>query len=173
VSRVHALADHLAPDSISLLERSAQQRVNDATCLSTDGRTLIALYLLGYAVEMCLAAAFFRSDGFAPNTPIDRETRKRRMAQARQIQAEDGVPLMSSDPHPLIGWARYLQWKRRLSETLSQPELERLREAVRRAQIVYRHWRPELRYKSTHVRVAQLTEVRLAAEWFIQNLGRI
>jgi len=173
VSRVHALADHLAPDSISLLERSAQQRVSDATCLSKDGRRLVALYLLGYAVEMCLAAAYFRSVGFAPNAPIDRETRKRRMAQARQIQAVDGMPLMSSDPHPLVGWARYLQWQRQLSETLGQPEQGRLREAVRRAEIVYRHWRPELRYKSTEVREAQLAEVRFAAEWFIQNLRRI
>lgn len=173
MSRIVSLAEHLAPDSIRLLERAAKQRVTDAACLSADGRRLAALYFLGYAVEMCLSAAYFRSIGFALNTPIDRETRKRRMTQARQVQSSDGEPLMSSDPHPLVGWARYLEWQRDLSGGLNEQERGRLREAVRRAKIVYRHWRPELRYKLTEPREAQLAEVRLAAEWFIQTLGRL
>jgi len=122
---------------------------------------------------MCLASACFRSIGFALNTPIDRETRKRRMTHARQRRLPDGEPLMSSDPHPLVGWARYLEWQRKLSATLSRQEGQRLREAVRRAAIVYRHWRPELRYKLTEAREPQVAEVRLSAEWFIQNLGRL
>jgi hypothetical protein len=101
VSRIVPLADHLAPDSINLLERAAKQRVADAACLSADGRRLVAIYFLGYAVEMCLTAASFRSVGFAPNTPIDRETRKRRMIQVRQVQSSDGQPLMSSEPRRL------------------------------------------------------------------------
>jgi hypothetical protein len=173
VPRIVPLPDHLAPDSINLLERAARQRGADATCLSADGRRLVAIYFLGYAVEMCLSAAYFRSIGFAPNTPIDRETRRRRMAQARQILLPDGQPLMSCDPHPLVGWARYLEWQRNLSGGLSDPERERLREAIRRAGIVYRHWRPELRYKLTQAQAPQLAEVRLAAEWFIQNIGRL
>src|SRR5205823_82804 len=144
------------PDTINLLERAAKQRVADAACLSADGRRLVAVYFLGYAVEMCLSAAYFRSVGFAPNTPIDRETRKRRMTQARQIQSSDGQPLMSSDPHPLVGWARYLEWQRDLAGVLSDQERGRIREAVRRAGIVYRHWRPELRYKLTEARERQL-----------------
>jgi hypothetical protein len=173
VSRIVSLADHLAPDSINLLERAAKQRMTDAACLSADGRRLTAVYFLGHAVEMCLCAAFFRSVGFAPNTPIDRDTRKRRMTHARQIQASDGQPLMSSDPHPLVGWARYLEWQRGLSGALSNQERGRLGEAVRRAGIAYRHWRPELRYKVTEVGAPVLAEVRMAAEWFIQHLGRL
>src|SRR5262249_28977016 len=149
VSRIVPLADHLAPDSISLLERAAKQRVDDAACLSADGRRLIAIYFLGYAVEMCLCAALFRSVGFASGTPIDRETRKRGITRAGQIQSSDGQPLMSGDPPPLVGRARYLEWQRGLSGALSDQERGRLREAVRRAGIVYRHWRPELRYKLT------------------------
>jgi hypothetical protein len=173
VSRIVPLAEHLAPDSINLLERAARQRAADAACLSADGRRLAALYLLGYAVEMCLTAAYFRSVGFAINAPIDRETRKRRMTQARQIEGSDGQPLMSSDPHPLVGWARYLAWQRDLSGHLTGQERDRLREAVRRAAIVYHHWRPELRYKLTEAREPHLAEVRLATEWFLQNLGRL
>jgi hypothetical protein len=81
--------------------------------------------------------------------------------------------LMSSDPPPLVGWSRYLEWQRNLSGSLRDQERERLREAIRRAGIVYRHWRPELRYKLTEVREVQLAEVRFATEWFIQHLGRL
>lgn len=173
MSRIAPLADHLAPDSIGLWERAARQRVADADSLSANGRRLVAVYFLGYAVEMCLCAAYFRSVGFAPGTAIDRETRRRRMTQARQIQASDGRPLMSGDPHPLVGWARYLEWQRDLSGKLSDQARGRLREAVRRAGVVYRHWRPELRYKLTEASAVQLSEVRLAAEWFLQNSGRL
>jgi hypothetical protein len=173
VSRIAPLSAHLAPDCIIRLERAAEQRVADALCLIAAGRTLGALYFHGHAVEMCLSAAYFRSAGFATTTPIDRETRKRRMTQARQIQSSHGEPLMSSDPHPIVGWARYLKWQRESVGRSSRQEAARLREAVRRAEIIYRHWRPELRYKMTDVREEQLAEVRLAAEWFIQNLGRL
>jgi hypothetical protein len=173
VSRITPLASHLAPDTITRLERAAKQRVDDADCLSSDGRRMAALYLLGYAVEMCLSAAYFRSIGFPLNTTIDREMRKRRMTQARQLRSSDGKPLMSSEPHPLVGWARYLEWQRELSGSLSAQGRARLRESIRRAGIVYRHWRPELRYKLTEVKPPQFVEARLAVEWFVQNLGRL
>lgn len=173
MKQIPDLAAHIAPDNIRQLERSAQQRLDEAACLSANGWALAALYLLGYSVEMCLAAAYFRSAGFDPALPIDRETRKRRMAHARTIQTETGQPLMSGDPHPIVGCARYLRWHRQLSGKLSTQDQKTLTEAVRRAEIVYRHWRPELRYKTTQVQAAQLAEVRLAAEWFNQNVGRI
>jgi len=173
VSAIVPLADHLAPDTIARLERAAQQRVADADYLNSAGRRTVALYILGYVVEMCLTAAYFRSIRFSETAPIDRETRRRRMTQARQIRASDGESLMSSDPHPLVGWARYLERQRHLSGGVSAREKTRLREAIRRAEIVYRHWRPELRYKVTEVRDLQFAEVRLAVAWFIQNLGRL
>jgi hypothetical protein len=170
---VFPLAEHLAPDSIRSLEQAAEHRVKEATSLSASGRSLAALYFLGYAVEMCLSAAFFRSVEFALNAPIDRETRKRRMTHARQLHSPEGEPLMSGDPHPIVGWARYLEWQRTLSGRLEKDERERLREAISRAKMVYRHWRPELRYKLTDVRLAQLAEVRRGTEWFLQNRGKL
>lgn len=80
---------------------------------------------------------------------------------------------MSSDPHPLPGWARYLERQRRLSKDLNEGQRRRLLDAVHRAEVVYKQWRPELRYKLTEVKESQLAEVRLAAEWFIQNIGRL
>lgn len=80
---------------------------------------------------------------------------------------------MSSDPHPLDGWARLLEWQRLQVKDVSNADRERLKDATRRASIVYRHWRPELRYKVTDVNPAPLAEVRLATDWFIQHIGRL
>jgi hypothetical protein len=80
--------------------------------------------------------------------------------------------LMNSDPHPLVGWARFLQWTREAS-TLSTGQTELLRDAVHRAEQVYKHWRPELRYKTCDVQPSQIDEVRRAAAWFIENQSRL
>lgn len=104
MSLVPPLADQLVPDCVQRLEGAARARYAEALNLLSDSRFLAAVYLFGYSVEMCLCAAFFRSSGFRPFDPIDREMRQRRMAQARQLK------LMNSDPHPLVGWARFLEW---------------------------------------------------------------
>jgi hypothetical protein len=96
------------------------------------------------------------------------------MAQARQQQhPDDGKLLMNNDPHPLVGWARFLEWQRRSSGGLKQKEEDRLREAVRKAEQVYKHWRPELRYKLTNVSMDQLNEVRRCVHWFIKQRGQL
>lgn len=169
---VSSLVARLAPNTVRRLERAAEKRFQEGECLKRQNRFLGALYLYGYSVEMCLAAAYFRSAGFGPNEIIDSETRRRRMAQARQLQHLDGQPLMSSDPHPLDGWARFLEWHRRL-RALPVREAQRLREAVRKARKVYRHWRPELRYKTIDVAANQFDEVRQCVCWFIDHRGRI
>lgn len=173
VSLADPLADHLAPDCVARLERAARRRFGEAVDLIERKRFLAAVYLVGYASEMCLTAALFRAAGFTPTMPISRDARQRRMAQARQLVSDDGQTLMSGDPHPPVGWARYLQWQRTAAGNLTGQDRGRLREAVRRAGVIYRHWRPELRYKVTDVRPDQLAEVRLAAEWFVQGIGRL
>jgi hypothetical protein len=138
------LIDRLAPDSVSRLEKAAFRRFEDADLLKESRRWLTALYLYGYSIEMCLTAAFFRSAGFPPNQAIDRETRRRRMTEARRLTNAEGAPLMNSDPHPLVGWARFLEWHR-CASALAVQEMRRLKDAVRWAESAYKHWRPELR----------------------------
>jgi hypothetical protein len=121
---------------------------------------------------MCLTAAFFRSAGFPPNQAIDRETRSRRMTEARRLTNAEGAPLMNSDPHPLVGWARFLEWHR-CASALAVQEMRRLKDAVRWAESAYKHWRPELRYKIREVRPNELGEMRRAASWFLDNAGRL
>ncbi len=129
---------------------------------------LAALYFFGYSVEMFLCAAYYRGAGFLPNAPIDRDARQRRMAQARRLQTATGEPLMNSDPHPLVGWARFLERQRCASPTLTPRESQLLKESVTKAMVIYKHWRPELRYKTIDVTPEQLAEVQSAASWFVQ-----
>jgi hypothetical protein len=166
------LSDRLAPDTIRRLQRAARLRFAEAGYLEAKNRLLGAIYLYGYTVEMCLCAASFRVAGFAANAPIARDVRARRMAQARRTRANDGKPLMDSDPHPLVGWARFLDWQR--SAARGRSSRARLSEdAVGKATQAYQHWRPELRYKTTDVTLRQLAEVREAASWFLGNQDRI
>jgi hypothetical protein len=165
------LAAHLAPNTVRQLEQAAQKRLEEAECLKTQNRWLAALYLYGYSVEMCLTAAYFRGAGFGLRQPIDDDVRRRRMAQARQLRHLDGEPLMNSEPHPLPGWARLLEWQRLTRGRLKPREVNRLREAVRKAECVYMHWRPELRYKVANVRLEQLDDVQRCVHWFIKQRG--
>ena len=173
MGEIPALAAHLAPNTIRQLERAASERFEEAERLRKQNRLLAAIYLYGYCVEMCLAAACFRRAGFAPNRVIDEDVRRRRMAQARQLVHQDGSPLMSSEPHPLDGWARYLQWHRCRAGTPAPAEEKRLAEAVHKAKLVYKHWRPELRYKTTGVSPGQLDEVQRCVRWFLEQVGRL
>jgi hypothetical protein len=166
------LADHLAPDTTRLLQRAAQLRFEEARCLEAQDRLLGALYLYGYTVEMCLCAASFRAEGFPPNAPIDQDLRARRMAQARQTIGKDGKPLMDSGPHPLVGWARFLDWRRSAAGAASSA-VRPSQHAVGQARKAYQHWRPGLRYKVTDVTRQQVAEVRDAASWFLKNQDRI
>lgn len=166
------MADHLAPDCIVRLERAAKNRFEEAKWLQANGKRLAAIYLFGFSVEMHLAAAYFRSAGFAPQAAIDRDTRRRRTTQARALLDPTGQPLMSSDPHPIVGWARLLEWQR-IRFQPDRKQVQCLREAIHRAELLYKHWRPELRYKVTNVAPAQIDEVHRAALWFVENYQRL
>jgi hypothetical protein len=166
------LAQSLAPDTIKRLERAAELRHDDALVLMKNVNLLGALYLFGHSAEMCLTAAYFRSAGCTGMTVIDRDTRRQHMTRARTIEAEDGLPLMNSDPHPIVGWARYLRY-RRSGSNLSESQAQRLNEAITKAQVLYRHWRPELRYKTVDAKAGQMSEVFSASAWFLDQRGRL
>jgi hypothetical protein len=161
-----ALAIHLAPDSINRLRQAGEQRFASAEILVSQGRRLAAVYFYGFSTEMTLAAAVFRSQGFSPNEKITREARRRRMAEARL----NG--LMTNDAHHIVGWARVLEQQKTLQDP-APGTAARLREAVNRATQIYKYWRPELRYKTTHFDEAQVMIVRRAAAWFIENRDRL
>jgi hypothetical protein len=139
------LAERLSPDRVARLATAGLHRFASAEVLRTRGRRLAAVYFDGYSAEMWLSAAYFRSAGFKPYEPIDRDTRHRRMVQARTVRMASGDFLMNSDPHPLVGWARFLEWQRSASGVLTNTDARRLKEAVNKAIEVYKYWRPDTR----------------------------
>lgn len=167
------LADRLSPDTVTKLERAAYERFASAEILRIHERRLAALYFYGHSAEMWLSAAYYRSAGFGPHQPIDRDTRHRRMTQARQLRSASGAGLMNSDPHPLVGWARFLAWQRSASGVLAAAAHHRLNESVNKAIEIYNFWRPELRYKVVNITDAQLTVVRAAATWLKDNHSQL
>lgn len=172
MNQVTPLADHLAPDTINQLERAAAHRHDDGLALLRVKHNLAGVYLFGYSAEMCLAAAYFRAVGFAAKRVIERDERLRHMARAKNLKDADGKSLMSSDPHPLVGWARFLKWQRFASK-ISTVEMRRLNDAIGHAEMLYKHWRPELRYKLVEVTAPQLAEVSKASTWFLEHRGRL
>ena len=76
---------------------------------------------------------------------------------------------MNSDPHPLVGWARFLERQRTLIGGLSKQDQQRLREAINKATMIYNFWRPELRYKTVQFTDKQVQEVQRAAKWLLDN----
>jgi hypothetical protein len=126
-----------------------------------------------YSAEMWLSAAFFRCAGFRPNEVIDRDTRRRRMAQARQLRSTSGEPLMNGDPHPIVGWARFLEWMRSAAGKQADADVRRLRETVNKAMDIYNYWRPELRYKVVEITDTQLSVVQRAAAWLRYNYDQL
>ena len=161
--------DRLAPDTINRLERAAQHRYESASILWRAKRRLAALYLYGYTAEICFAAAYFRSVGFSPNAEIDRDTRNRHMARARLLDLPNGEKLMPGDPHPLVGWARFLEYQRILVGNPTPQARQRLREAIHKAALIYNYWRPELRYKVVDIGDEQLGKVQKAAKWLLDH----
>lgn len=172
MKQITPLAEHLTPDTISQLERAAELRHDDGLSLLHVKRNLAAVYLFGYSAEMCLAAAYFRAVGFAAKRVIERDERLRHMARAKNLKDADGNPLMNSDPHPLVGWARFLKWQHTGSK-ISAAEMRRLNDAIGHAEMLYKHWRPELRYKLVEVTAPQLAEVSKASTWFLEHRGRL
>jgi hypothetical protein len=163
-------AERLAPDTVNRLERAARHRYESANVLWKEKRRLAALYMFGYTAEICLATAYYRCAGFAPNAEIDRETRNRRMAQARLIEMPNGDRLMPArDAHPILGWARFLEYERIRVGNPSAQDRQRLREAVAKAALVYSYWRPSLRYKVVDFGDEALQKVQKAAKWLLDN----
>ncbi|WP_459558189.1 hypothetical protein [Lacunimicrobium album] len=155
-----------APDTIARLRRAADQRFKTAEVLKSNDRRLAAVYLFGYSVEMWLGAACFHHAGFRPHSEILPDIRGRRMAFARQRG------LMSNDPHPIVGWARFLEWSR-LTIDPSEHERQILTSAIKNAEVIYQYWRPELRYKVHDFSSKEVDLVHKSASWFQQNQGKL
>jgi hypothetical protein len=160
---VKTLSQQFGPDTVRKFERAAPQRLEEAATLVAGEHRLVAIYLYGYAIEMLLKAAYFKQIlRHASTTEIDRETRMRVEARARQSG------FMSREPHDFAGWARLLVTDRR---DLKNDEYEKRfgQQIVDKATLAYGKWRPEMRYRVTDASEDDVKAIRSVAEWFLQK----
>jgi hypothetical protein len=159
------LADprRLGPDTVPALERAAGQRSADADVLSSAGRDLAAIYLYGYATEMRIKAAYFRTlfgaTGLDPRTTIDLAARGHAVNEFRTL----GLAARPG-PHDIPGWAQLLVAKRFGLGMRYPPNLER--EVNRQAGRIGGRWSEILRYRANRPYRHEIRAVREAAGWY-------
>jgi hypothetical protein len=159
------LAGRFQSDRIRAFESAADQRFSEAELLGKHGHNLIAIYLYGYVVEILCKAACYRFDGKGIRDEIDEAYRKQVALKAQSYN------ITIHGPHDLVGWARLLVERKKHIRPDCDREL--LQHVESNAEVVYKHWRPEMRYRATQAIDPQLQDVRAATLWIHSNYERI
>jgi hypothetical protein len=148
------------------MELAARRRFAEARCLM-QSEPLGAIYLLGYTVEMRLKAAYYRTAGLVPSSPLD-PPRRIAESQIRQLLGAQG-PV----GHHLLGWARLLEHTRATTHGATP-----LAPAI--ASAMYQHvgdvancWTEVLRYRANVPYNREVNAVWIAANWCKTNSRRL
>ncbi|MBX9622870.1 MAG: hypothetical protein K2X82_03560 [Gemmataceae bacterium] len=151
------------PHTVRAFRAAAGARYRDGVALAEADRPLGAVYVLGYAAEMLLKAAYFRLRGWGPRTPITFPHLT--AARDRAVNAL-GVP-WTDRLHDLDGWAGLLVAER---AHLGRPLPARLRRRLTaEVRLIYSHWRESLRYHDARPYAAEVAGTRAAAGWLFRH----
>ena|ERR1039458_9907426 len=153
------LATRIGPDTLSKLERAARRRYAEARRLVAHER-LGAIYLFGYTVEMRLKAAYFRTVGLAPASPL---APSRNVAEAR-IRTLLGV--RGPVGHNLYGWAKLLETARATTPGATALPSGLAKEMYLHVQNVRACWTEVLRYHANKPYDDEMKAMRFGASWF-------
>lgn len=160
------LATRLREDTIFEFEQAAEQRRVDARRLALEGRSLAAIYVQGYSVEMSIKAAYFRATGHPRTRQITPQDRVMALSEWKRL----GL-LRKPGHHDILGWAELLAAKR---QDLLQPYPRPFEtEMLAQAKALYLRWRETIRY---HTNVPYADETRIvfmAAHWFAHNYPKL
>lgn len=151
--------------SVSSLDAAAAWRLAEARLLDAQGRRIAAMYIYGYVAEIRLTASVLRISGFAPQNTVSLRDIDDLRADARRNH------LMTTDPHDVAGWGRYLVHLRSFQSRRMGTELRF--SVQQQAASLYDHWRPRIRYKALTPSAYQLEAVRNAAAWIDENYPRL
>ena len=159
------LIERCLPDSIHEFQLAARNRYDDGYALARAGRRTGAIYLWGYAIEMTIKAAFFRTIGFPLDRPITFVDLK--AAMTRGVQNYGILWPYAGWGHRLGPWAELLIAEKAQGRVGYAQDLEG--QISTRSQRVYRFWRETLRYHKNVAYLYELNAVRADATWFISN----
>ena len=139
------------PETVADFELAGESRYWDGCQLITQGHGLGGIYLLGYAAEMILKHACFRTDRARPADPVAGFFGPIRAWMNRRYPSVDRETY-----HSLLFWTHYLRGKRRDFGTPLSNGLDW--ELTRRTRRLYSTWSVDLRYRDWTV---QATEVQM------------
>jgi hypothetical protein len=146
------------PETVADFELAGESRYWDGCQLITQGHGLGGIYLLGYAAEMILKHACFRTDRARPADPV--------AGFFGPIRAWMNVRYPSVDRetyHSLLFWTHYLRGKRRDIGTPLSNGLDS--ELMRRTRRLYSTWSVDLRYRDWTVQAAEVQMVYNDVTW--------
>jgi hypothetical protein len=146
------------PETVADFELAAESRYWDGCQLITQGHALGGIYLLGYAAEMMLKHACFRTDRGRPADPVGGFFGPiRAWMTARH-------PLVDRESyHSLLFWTLYLRGKRREAGWPLPNALDW--ELVRRMRRLYSTWSVDLRYRGWTLQAAEAQTVYDDVTW--------
>jgi hypothetical protein len=156
-----ALITRIAPyESILCFRRSAAARYREGCRLAANGDRLIGIYLLGYAAEMLLKAAYFRLERLHVKAPIG--PAQLRSARDKAVSWGITAPV---NYHDLSWWAQMLVESRQfLGRSYSYHFARQLLANVNR---IYQNWREFLRYRTNRPFRGEVETVVRATTWLV------
>ena len=160
-----------ATNSIHEFTLAALERWRDAADLIAAGRRTGAIYLMGYAAEMVLKAAYFRHLGFGDDQPIlfsdlAAAVGKKGISQATTL----GSPV-TNDYHDIGCWAALLIAYR---ASKLRPHPLPVRVALSANVVAIQSlWRVTLRYHRNRASRAEADRVRQACAWLVRNRSEL
>lgn len=164
-------------DSVANFERASRRNYLDAEALRRAERRFGAIYLYGYAVEMTLKAAYFRTlfvaRGMSVTTKTNRKTRNDEWHLRHQLSSPASPSLFAErhNQHDIEVWALLLVWRRNNLE-MGYPS-RFAGQITDRATNVFRNWREYMRYRSSPVPRHELAGVREDCLWFRRNYHQL
>jgi hypothetical protein len=160
------LATRIGPDTLGKLEQAATRRYAEASRL-VDREPLGAIYLFGYTAEMRLKAAYYRTVGLVPASPL---APIRTLAEA-QIRTRRGI--RGAVGHNLYGWAELLEFTRATTPGATPLPIGLAGQMYLHVQNMEACWTEVLRYRANKPYNEEIEAVRVAARWFRVNARRL
>jgi hypothetical protein len=160
------LLDRLSPDCIQGFRAAARARYADGCILAEGEHRLAAIYLWGYAAEMCVKAAYFTLHGFGATQSIDAAALKTAAVEAKLYG------IRWTNQHNLYAYASLVVGKRAsLGRVYSSHAFAN--DFVGHAQTIYNRWRETLRYHYNQAYLFELERVRVSVEWLLKHMLEI
>jgi hypothetical protein len=149
--------------TIAEFERSAAEKYEAGFELLTLGHTGSGIYLLGYAAEMLLKAAYFRFIGLSENDVVSASRRQEARIDAQTL----GITVSDEGFHSIEFWSLLLRLRRHADGRLFPSGFEN--ELIAHASTLHLNWHFAMRYLPGTAYTVDNESMFESTSWFIAN----